>query len=55
MAFTTNPKAFKAIFKAFQNSHIGAVMTNINIWVPLSFSRFFLVSQMVYIWFSNRP
>ena len=51
MALTTLPKAFKTNFEKspkFEN-HLGAEVTNINIWVPSSFSHNFLyISQMVY-------
>ena len=42
MAFLMLPKAFKVNLKTLQKfeiSHLGANTTNINIWVPLSFSH----------------
>ena len=51
MALIALPKAFTPILKNLQNfeiSHLSAKMTNINVWVPLSFSLLSIYfSQMV--------
>lgn len=51
MALTTLLKAIKAILEILQNleiSHLSVDMTNIIIWVPLSFSHYYACfSQMV--------
>ena len=51
MAYIPFSKAFTLILKKIQNfemNHLGGTMTNINLWVPLSFSHNF------FIFFSNR-
>jgi hypothetical protein len=52
MAFIALPKAFTPVLKNLKNlefSHLGAKMTNINVWVALSFSlvSIFFLSQML--------